>query len=174
MPAESRIDELKRRVHADPASIAFAQLAEEYRRAGQLTEAVETCRAGLALRPEFLSVRVTLARALLALGELDQASTELTDVIAASPVGNLAATRALADTRRRQGRLDEALDQYRVALSLAPNDPDLERTVAEITDTLAAAATRAAESRRARAAAVVAALERWLEGLRAARTNRLS
>jgi tetratricopeptide (TPR) repeat protein len=174
MSAPSRIDELRRRVQADPASIAFAQLAEEYRRAGQLTAAVETCRAGLALRPEFLSVRVTLGRALLALGHLDEASTELTGVLAASPVGNLAATRALADTRRRQGRLEEALDQYRLALNLAPNDPDLERAVADITDTLAVASTRAADSRRARAAATVAALERWLENLRAARTHELS
>jgi hypothetical protein len=32
----------------DPASIAFAQLAEEYRRAGQLPDAVAACKAGLA------------------------------------------------------------------------------------------------------------------------------
>jgi hypothetical protein len=43
-----RIEELRRRVQKDPASIAFAQLAEEYRRAGQLPDAVAACKAGLA------------------------------------------------------------------------------------------------------------------------------
>ncbi len=47
MADESRIDDLRRRVQKDPASIAFAQLAEECRRAGRFDEAVEVCRAGL-------------------------------------------------------------------------------------------------------------------------------
>jgi hypothetical protein len=48
MADSRRIDDLRRRVQKDPASIAFAQLAEEYRRAGQLPDAVATCKAGLA------------------------------------------------------------------------------------------------------------------------------
>ena len=71
-----RIQELRRRVHEDPASIAFAQLAEEYRRAGRFEEAVEVCRAGLTRHPSYLSARVTLGRALIELGEL-----EATDVV---------------------------------------------------------------------------------------------
>ena len=46
MADNSRIEELRRRVEKDPASIAFAQLAEEYRRAGRLREAIETCETG--------------------------------------------------------------------------------------------------------------------------------
>ena len=69
-----RIDELRRRVQSDPASIAFAQLAEEYRRAGQFDEAVAVCRTGLARHPGYLSARVTLGRALLELGELGDAA----------------------------------------------------------------------------------------------------
>ena len=42
------------------ASIAFAQLAEEYRRAAMFQDAVDTCRAGLAIHPSYLSARVTL------------------------------------------------------------------------------------------------------------------
>ena len=64
MPEHPRIEDLRRRVQKDPASIAFAQLAEEYRRAGQYQEAVEVCRAGLAIHPGYLSARVTLGRAL--------------------------------------------------------------------------------------------------------------
>ena len=42
---------------------------------------------------------------------------------------NLAAIRGLAEIFHRRGALAEALKQYRAALALARNDPDLERTV---------------------------------------------
>ena len=61
MADSPRIEDLRRRIQKDPASIAFAQLAEEYRRAGQYAEAIDVCRAGLALHPGYLSARVTLA-----------------------------------------------------------------------------------------------------------------
>ena len=63
---------MKRRVQKDPASIAFAQLAEEHRRAGQFEEAVQVATAGLGHHPAYLSARVTLGRALLELGRLDK------------------------------------------------------------------------------------------------------
>ena len=77
MADDSRIDDLRRRVQKDPASIAFAQLAEEHRRAGQCEDAVQVCRAGLAIHPGYLSARVTLGRALLELGQLESAQHEL-------------------------------------------------------------------------------------------------
>ncbi|MEQ1727206.1 MAG: tetratricopeptide repeat protein [Vicinamibacterales bacterium] len=171
MPDSSRIDELRRRVLKDPASIAFAQLGEEYRRAGQLADAVDACRIGLTTHPEYVSARVTLGRALLALGRLDEATVELRQVLATAPE-NLAATRALADALRQQGRLAEALPYYAEALTLAPNDPDLERSITDTRRALAAAAEPSAE--RARDRATVSALERWLEAIYAARTVRPS
>jgi tetratricopeptide (TPR) repeat protein len=127
----SRIDDLRRRVQKDPASIAFAQLAEECRRAGELQEAVDVCRAGLDIHPGYLSARVTLGRALLELNQLDEAQVELETVLRSAPE-NLAALRALAEALHRRGDLGDALTQYRAALSLAHNDPDLQETVAEL------------------------------------------
>jgi tetratricopeptide (TPR) repeat protein len=101
-----RIEELKRRVQQDPASIIFAALADEYRRAGRFHEAVETCRAGLTRHPSYLSARVTLGRALLELGEFDEAEAELQTVLRAAPE-NLAAIRALADIHHRRGDVPE-------------------------------------------------------------------
>src|SRR6187200_2715821 len=126
-----RIDDLRRRVQKDPASIAFAQLAEEYRRAGRHADAVDVCRAGLALHPGYLSARVTLGRALIEVDQLDEAQAEL-EVVLASASENLAAIRGLAEIFHRRGALVEALKQYRAALALARNDPDLERTVTEL------------------------------------------
>lgn len=129
MPADNpRIIELRRRVHADPASPAFAQLAEECRRAGETDEAVGACRAGLVHHPDNVAARVTLGRALVELGRLDEAFTELTQVLDAVP-GNLPAIRALAEIYQRRGLMSEALVHYRRALELAQHDSDLEQTV---------------------------------------------
>jgi tetratricopeptide (TPR) repeat protein len=131
MADQSRLEELRRRVEKDPSSIAFAQLAEEYRRAGRFREAVDTCRAGLAIHPGYLSARVTLGRALMKLDRLDEAQAELERVRQSAPE-NLAAIRGLAEIHHHRGSLGEALDQYRRALSLARNDPELERTVSAL------------------------------------------
>jgi tetratricopeptide (TPR) repeat protein len=131
MADESRIDDLRRRVQKDPASMACAQLAEECRRAGRFEEAVDVCRAGLDLHPGYLSARVTLGRALIELNSLDEAQTELELVLRSAPE-NLAAIRGLAEIHHRRGSLVEALAQYRAALALAKNDPDLQRTVADL------------------------------------------
>jgi tetratricopeptide (TPR) repeat protein len=131
-----RIDDLRRRVQKDPASIAFAQLAEEYRRAGQYEDAVDVCRSGLALHPTYLSARVTLGRALIELGQLDDARQELATVLRSAPE-NLAAIRGVAETHQKQGSLAEALKYFTQALALARNDPELEQTVADLARTVA-------------------------------------
>mgnify|MGYP001164766170 CR=1 FL=1 len=136
MVDQSRLEDLRRRVQKDPASIAFAQLAEEYRRAGQYTESVDACRAGLALHPGYLSARVTLGRALIELDQLDDAQQQLETVLKSAPE-NLAAIRGLAEIHHRRGALPEALAQYQAALALARNDPELEQTVSDLTRTLA-------------------------------------
>jgi tetratricopeptide (TPR) repeat protein len=131
MADSQRIDDLRRRVQKDPASIAFAQLAEECRRAGHYDEAVTVCRTGLNLHPGYLSARVTLGRALIELNDLDIALAELEHVLKSAPE-NLAAIRGVAEIHHRQGALPRALTHYRAALALARNDPDLQRTVEEL------------------------------------------
>src|SRR5882672_1583347 len=131
MADSQRIDDLRRRVQRDPTSIAFAQLAEECRRAGHYQEAVDVCRTGLDLHPGYLSARVTLGRALIELNDLDVALAELEHVLKSAPE-NLAAIRGVAEIHHRQGALPQALAQYRAALTLARNDPDLQRTVEEL------------------------------------------
>lgn len=131
MADSPRIAELRRRVHADPASIAFAQLAEEYRRAGNYQDAVKYCRTGLARHPGYLSARVTLGRALIEIGGLDEAAGEFALVLKSAP-DNLAAIRGIAEIHQRRGDLAAALDYYKRALELARFDPELEETVNRI------------------------------------------
>src|SRR3954465_16071492 len=131
MADSQRIEDLRRRVQKDPASIAFAQLAEECRRAGNHQEAVDVCRTGLELHPGYLSARVTLGRALIEMNDLDQALQELT-VALKSPPESVAGIRGVGEIPHRRGELADALAQYRATLSLARNGPDLQQAVAEV------------------------------------------
>jgi tetratricopeptide (TPR) repeat protein len=142
-----RIDDLRRRIQEDPASLAFAPLAEELRRAGCTQEAVRVCRTGLALHPEYLSARATLGRALLDLGQLDDAVAEFAAVLAAAPE-HLSAIRGMAEIERRRSEL------------LAARRP--------------AETTPAADPKVARRAEVLAALERFLAAIVADRQRRHS
>jgi tetratricopeptide (TPR) repeat protein len=102
MADSPRIEELKRRVQSDPASIAFAALAEEYRRAGRFEEAIDICTAGLVRHPSYLSAHVTLGRALIDVGRLEEARGPLQYVLKLAPE-NLAAIRGLAEIHDRLG-----------------------------------------------------------------------
>jgi tetratricopeptide (TPR) repeat protein len=124
MGDSARLEELRRRVESDPASIAFATLAEEYRRAGRFDEAVEATRAGLRFHPTYVSARVTLGRSLMELDEHGQAERELRLVLKSSP-DNLAARRALGDLYWRQSDVPRALEQFQSAVALAPGDHEL-------------------------------------------------
>jgi tetratricopeptide (TPR) repeat protein len=123
MSENPRLEELRRRVQQDPASISFAALAEEYRRAGLFHDAIETCRAGLQRHPAYLSARVTLGRSLLEVGEYDDAVVELEQVLRAAPE-NLAAIRALADIHRRRGEIPETMEDYQAAVAATPPTPE--------------------------------------------------
>jgi tetratricopeptide (TPR) repeat protein len=114
-----RIEELRRRVQADPASIAFAALAEEYRRVGSYNEAIEACIAGLKRHPSYVSARVTLGRALIEVGRFDEAEQELQLVLKAAPE-NLAAIRGLADIHHR--RPDQGYDELSKLAQHAANE----------------------------------------------------
>jgi tetratricopeptide (TPR) repeat protein len=125
MPENPRIEELRRRVEADPASIAFAALAEEYRRLGRCDEAIETCLAGLQRHPAYLSARVTLGRALLENADLESAREQFEIVLRAAPE-NIAATRGLAQIHERLGHVAEM-------------DPHLAQLMREHAETMARA-----------------------------------
>src|SRR3982751_3337941 len=137
MADNPRIEELRRRVLADPASIAFAALAEEYRRSGNYAEAIETCRVGLQRHPSYLSARVTLGRALIETAQYEDARRELELVLKSAPE-NLAAIRGLAEIHKRQGSPPEpgsikpaAAARQPLSTSAAPSVSSAERAAAD-------------------------------------------
>ena len=152
MADNPRIEELRRRVDKDPASIVFAQLAEEHRRAGEYQDAIRVCRRGLAYHPDYLSARVTLGRALLEIGQVEDARNELEQVVHAAP-DNLAARKALADIQRR---LDEGGTQ-----AAGEGAPDPGPPVSSVPDTSPTPPDP-----------VVSELEAWLDAIATDRQRR--
>ena len=103
----------------DPASIAFAALAEEYRRAGRLDEAIATCTSGLKRHPSDVSARVTLGRAVFEAERYEEARSEFEAVLRTAPE-NLAAIRGLSDIHERVEGPREAAQPRRNAASRRP------------------------------------------------------
>jgi tetratricopeptide (TPR) repeat protein len=126
VPDNQRIEDLRRRIQRDPASIAFAQLAEEYRRAGDCEEAVRVCEAGLAQHPAYLSARVTLGRALFELGRLEEARAEFLRVLDAAPE-HLIAVGKLAEIHQRTHHIHAHAD--RPPKSSPGHDQPLQRAI---------------------------------------------
>ena len=121
----SRIEELEKRLEADPNSRMFVQLAEEYRKAGLLENAVEICEQGLKNHPQYPSARVALGRALLESESFGRAAEEFETVLSQVP-DNILANKFLGETYHRMGRFKEALEKYQIAQTLAPDDTELE------------------------------------------------
>jgi tetratricopeptide (TPR) repeat protein len=109
------------RLAKEPASLAFAPLADAYRKAGRTRDAIRLCREGLERFPEYATARLILAKALHDEGETEAARAEVTLILARNPA-DAPAHRLAADLDRRAGRLPEAVEHLRQAVSLDPSD----------------------------------------------------
>jgi tetratricopeptide (TPR) repeat protein len=109
------------RLARDPASLAFAQLADLYRKAGRTRDAVALCRNGLARYPHYTTARLILAKALVADGQLGPAQVELEAILEVSPK-DAQSHRLAAEIQRRLGHIDEAVTHLEAAIALDPSD----------------------------------------------------
>jgi tetratricopeptide (TPR) repeat protein len=111
------------RLARDPESLAFATLADLYRKVGRIPEAIALCRDGLRRVPHYTTARLILAKTLLAAGELVAARTELEAIAEGSP-GDAECHRLLADLHRRRGDLEASVRHLETAVRLDPGDRD--------------------------------------------------
>ena len=120
--AESdEMDRYRQILAREPSSLVFAALAEAYRKRKRLNQAIETCRKGLRIHPQFVSGRVALARAYADSGKLEPARKELERVVLSAP-DNLVAQRLLADIYRKTMDLDRLEKTLHRILSLDTKD----------------------------------------------------
>ena len=127
----SAIRRYEERLAKDPASLAFAALADLYRKGGRTGEAIALCRDGLARYPHYTTARLILVKAYLAEGNQEDALAELNHVVTQIP-DDLQAHRLLADLHRRRGALDLALMHLDRVVALDPAD----REAAKLRDLL--------------------------------------
>src|SRR5947209_12194351 len=73
------------RLARDPASLAFAQLADLYRKAGRTQEAIALCHHGLARYPQYATARLILAKAWLGEERFDEAAAEIATILEHNP-----------------------------------------------------------------------------------------
>ena len=109
------------RLARDPASLAFAQLADLYRKAGRTRDAVALCRNGLTRYPHYTTARLILAKALVADGQLAPAQAELEAILETTPK-DVQCHRLAAEIQRRVGHIDEAVRHLEAAIALDPGD----------------------------------------------------
>lgn len=106
-------------------------MAEAYRKAGLIDEAIEIAREGMRVHPGFIGGRVALARALFDKQRFEEVISELAGVLRDAP-DNLVAQRLVAESCLMLGRVAEALGAYKMLLYYSPADTELSRLVQEL------------------------------------------
>ena len=97
----------------------YAEAANFWLVDGQADRAYKSASEGLKLRKDHVDLRIARARAYALLERYDYAETDLTSVLKFSP-NNADALRYRADTKMKQGRLDEAREDIERALRADP------------------------------------------------------
>jgi predicted Zn-dependent protease len=137
----AKLEELRRRVSADPGSRLFLGLAEELLRRGEREEALRVLEAGLAARPGQVAATVAKARCLIELERPLEAWEALDPVLRRDPT-HLVASKLAVELWLRVGDLDQAraaLDRYS---PLSAADPDLARLKNRLRELVAIRAER--------------------------------
>ncbi len=125
------IDKLTQQLVLDPKSKVFAQLADAYRKAGMVDEAIETCKRGIEHNPNFATGHLVLGRCYLAKKMYALAIEEFQLVVKNDPT-NLAGYKMLAVTCEQQGQNDEAVKYYRMIMDQEP-EPEIQAKIDQLT-----------------------------------------
>jgi predicted Zn-dependent protease len=95
------------------------QRGEALRERGKNQEAVEEYRQAIALRSNFAAARIAMARSLTGLQDFQEAEKQITVALKTTGRTLAEAQTVLANLRRHQGLIEEAVVEYRKAIRLA-------------------------------------------------------
>lgn len=130
MSTAARIDELRKKFEDNPRRF-FAPLANELRKAGDLSQAIALCREHLPKQPGHMSGYIVFGQALYEMGELDEARSVFEQALALDPE-NLIALRHLGDIARRQDQPQVARRWYERVLEADPRNDDIAAHLASL------------------------------------------
>jgi tetratricopeptide (TPR) repeat protein len=125
MPSMTQsIEKLQKKLDKDPNSLIFFQLAEEYRKEGNLQNAQTVLEQGLSRHPNYWSARFTLARIYHRQGNHGPAQEELERVVQAVP-DHLLANRMLGEIYLGKQMDRDALKRFQIVQMLNPADQEV-------------------------------------------------
>ncbi|MEP7382117.1 MAG: tetratricopeptide repeat protein [Gemmatimonadota bacterium] len=130
MATSARLDELKKKFDENPRRY-FAPLANEYRKLGDLTQAIALCRAHLPNQPGHISGHIVLAQALYEARELGE-SRQIFEASLDLDPENLIALRYLGDIAREQGEPMQARGWYERVLDADPRNDEIALLLKEL------------------------------------------
>ena len=143
MAYTSEIDKLEARYRDNPKGRNFAPLADAYRKAGLIDNAVELCQNGLKLHPDYVSAYIVYARCLVDKKD-DAAALGVFKQVLGLDGENIIALRGLAELAERNGRYEEEVDWLSRLLNADPMNGDAAESLARA-KRKAASATKAVE-----------------------------
>jgi hypothetical protein len=117
------IEKLKEKVARDPSSTLFVPLAEMYRKAGRIDEAIEVLRDGIDRQPAYASARVALGKIYFDRGMLAESREQFKRVVEDLPE-NLYAQKKLGEICKKQGDVPAAIAAYVQVQKLNPSDDE--------------------------------------------------
>ena len=141
MPYTSEIEKLEHRYNENPKGRNFAPLADAYRKAGQVDLAIDLCRKGLELHPDYISAYIVYGRCLIDKKDDPAAETVFRKVLGLDPE-NVLALKILADVADRTHRLDLAVDWLGKLLAVDPMNGDAAEALARAKGKAAALAAK--------------------------------
>lgn len=130
MSAAARIEELKRRYEENPRRY-FAPLANEYRKSGDLDQALALCQAHLQDPSANMNGHVVYGQALFDAGKYGEARSTFQHALELDPE-NLIALRHLGDIARAHGDSGEARQWYERVLDADPRNDEILAIVREL------------------------------------------
>jgi tetratricopeptide (TPR) repeat protein len=138
---ERDIANLSEKLAQNPTSRLFAPLADAYRKAGRVSEAIEICQRGLRHHPDYVSGQMVLARCYHDNGELELAAGFFHQVLRSDPQ-NLVGLRALGEISEQRDDFDSAAAWYRKALEIDPTNLEMQERLETLSASRAGAAAR--------------------------------
>jgi len=119
----SEIDKLEARFRDNPKGRNFAPLADAYRKAGLIDNAVDLCQNGLKLHPDYVSAYIVYARCLVDKKDDASALGVFTKVLELDGE-NIIALRGLAELAERNGRYEDEVGWLTRLLNADPMNGD--------------------------------------------------
>jgi tetratricopeptide (TPR) repeat protein len=142
MASTARIDELKKKFDENPRRY-FAPLANEFRKAGDIDQAIMICEEFLPQQPGHMSGHIVYGQALYEGGKLPEARAVFETALGLDPE-NLIALRHLGDIAHSQGESASARAWYVRVLDADPRNDEIQSMIATIDDDLSASTRFAA------------------------------